>query len=119
MMHNQSTTARPFCSTVLGNRRGNENPFLLSFGILWFRYHNYWADSLSVQYPDWSDEKIFNEARKMVVGVHQVHCTLNRRCHYEACGYILSIFFQNALNITENCGVRLVASPAWGGAGAL
>ena len=64
---------------MLGNRRGNENPFLLSFGILWFRYHNYWADSLSVQYPDWSDEKIFNEARKMVVGVHQVQCTLNRR----------------------------------------
>ena len=62
----------------LGNPRGNENPFLLTFGVLWFRYHNYWARRIEAEHKDenggkgWSDERIFNEARKMVVGVHQV-----------------------------------------------
>ncbi|KAK2164701.1 hypothetical protein LSH36_60g05053 [Paralvinella palmiformis] len=55
----------------IGNPRGNENPFLLTMGIMWFRYHNAWARKLKDQHPDWSDEKLFNEARKMVVGVYQ------------------------------------------------
>lgn len=80
----------------LGNPRGNENPFLLSFGILWYRFHNAvankTADILWDAYQNTKvqsefgfqkkysrddflkhyDEKIFNEARKWVIATHQV-----------------------------------------------
>lgn len=56
----------------LGNPRGNENPFLLTMGIMWFRYHNYIADQLAVDNPTWGDETLFNEARKWTIAVHQV-----------------------------------------------
>ena len=56
----------------LGNPRGNENPFLLSFGILWFRWHNYWADKFAAENDEWSDEKIYLEARKWVIATYQV-----------------------------------------------
>ncbi|XP_022093825.1 dual oxidase 2-like isoform X3 [Acanthaster planci] len=59
----------------LGNPRGNENPFLLTFGILWFRWHNYWADKIYNSTMDhryeWNDERIFNEARKWVIATYQ------------------------------------------------
>ncbi|XP_030832129.1 dual oxidase 1 isoform X2 [Strongylocentrotus purpuratus] len=54
----------------LGNPRGNENPFLLTFGVLWFRWHNYWADKFKAE-TDWEDERIFNEARKWVIATYQ------------------------------------------------
>eukprot|EP00058_Branchiostoma_floridae_P020949 XP_002606439.1 hypothetical protein BRAFLDRAFT_67691 [Branchiostoma floridae] len=56
----------------IGNPRGNENPFLLTFGILWFRWHNYLADRIHAQFPDWHDERVFNEARKWVIATHQL-----------------------------------------------
>lgn len=55
-----------------------ENPFLLSFGVLWFRWHNYWAEEYikmkNIQESDLEkyDEQIFNYARKWVVASHQV-----------------------------------------------
>ncbi|XP_066271340.1 dual oxidase 2-like isoform X5 [Branchiostoma lanceolatum] len=55
----------------LGNPRGNENAFLLTFGVLWFRWHNYLADMIATKQPDWSDERVFNEARKWVIATHQ------------------------------------------------
>ncbi len=59
----------------LGNPRGNENPFLLTFGILWFRWHNYWADKIfnetQEHRKEWNDERIFNEARKWVIATYQ------------------------------------------------
>ena len=56
----------------LGNPRGNENPFLLSFGIMWFRYHNVIAERLKLHTNETDDEKLYNEARKWVIGTHQV-----------------------------------------------
>ena len=64
-----------FLHAELGNPLGNENPSLLTFGIMWFRWHNYWADKFHDENPDWSDEKIYQEARKWVIGIHQV-CVL-------------------------------------------
>ena len=64
----------PLLWTGLGNPRGNENPFLLSFGVLWFRYHNYWADRLKRLHPSWHDERLFDEARKRVIAQYQVRC---------------------------------------------
>uniref|UniRef100_H2Z322 NAD(P)H oxidase (H2O2-forming) n=1 Tax=Ciona savignyi TaxID=51511 RepID=H2Z322_CIOSA len=55
----------------LGNPRGNENPFLLAFGMLWFRHHNWLARYLRDQHGNWSDEKVYNEARVLNIAVHQ------------------------------------------------
>lgn len=40
-------------------------------GIIWFRWHNVLADALSSAHKDWSDEKVFNEARKWVIASYQ------------------------------------------------
>ncbi|XP_076646950.1 dual oxidase 2-like isoform X2 [Halictus rubicundus] len=55
----------------LGNPRGNENPFLLTFGIIWFRWHNLIAKYIKSRQPDWSGEKVYNEARKWVIATQQ------------------------------------------------
>ncbi|XP_044731153.1 dual oxidase 2-like [Chrysoperla carnea] len=55
----------------LGNPRGNENPYLLTFGVIWFRWHNFLAKCLTKRNPDWSDERIFNEARKWTIASQQ------------------------------------------------
>ncbi|XP_031836587.1 dual oxidase 1-like isoform X2 [Nomia melanderi] len=55
----------------LGNPRGNENPFLLSLGIIWFRWHNHIANYIRHKQPNWSGEKIYNEARKWVIATQQ------------------------------------------------
>lgn len=67
------------CFSGLGNPRGFENPFLLSFGVLWFRLHNYHAREMVKRMGLTSDadlerydEIIFNEARKFTVAIHQV-----------------------------------------------
>lgn len=66
--------------TAIGNSRGNENPFLLSMGILWFRVHQYWADriykTLSNRGTDMpeefdDDEWIFNRARQFTIATYQ------------------------------------------------
>lgn len=61
----------------LGNPRGNENTFLLSFGILWFRWHNYIATNIRKENPTWNGEQIFNEARKWVIATQQ-HLIVNK-----------------------------------------
>ncbi|XP_057662401.1 dual oxidase 2-like [Diorhabda carinulata] len=55
----------------LGNPRGNENAFLLTFGVMWFRWHNYLAKRIRFHHPNWSSDKIFNEARKWVIATQQ------------------------------------------------
>uniref|UniRef100_A0A8C4Y957 NAD(P)H oxidase (H2O2-forming) n=1 Tax=Gopherus evgoodei TaxID=1825980 RepID=A0A8C4Y957_9SAUR len=55
-----------------GNARGNENLFLQAESIAWFRYHNHWALKLAQKNPSWSDEDVFQHARKWVVATYQV-----------------------------------------------
>ncbi|XP_067356679.1 dual oxidase 1 [Channa argus] len=55
----------------LGNAWANENMFTAAEGIIWFRYHNYVASKLHMEHPEWSDEKLFQNARKTVVGTFQ------------------------------------------------
>lgn len=57
---------------VLGNAWANENAFTAAEGIIWFRYHNYVASKLHQQHPQWSDEALFQNARKAVVAAFQV-----------------------------------------------
>lgn len=61
-----------FLNIGLGNPRGNENPFLLTFGVMWFRYHNWLAREVRREFPSYSDERVFNEARIRNIATHQV-----------------------------------------------
>ncbi|KAH3843834.1 hypothetical protein DPMN_117365 [Dreissena polymorpha] len=56
---------------AIGNPRGHENPFLLAFGILWHRWHNYQAGQISSRNPNYTDEQIFEIARKRVIALYQ------------------------------------------------
>nr|XP_027216713.1 dual oxidase-like [Penaeus vannamei] len=67
----QQETAKVDRFFKLGNPRGNENPFLLTFGIVWFRWHNHVAKYLRSVHRGWSGERVFNEARKWVIATYQ------------------------------------------------
>ncbi|XP_077067339.1 dual oxidase 1 [Siphateles boraxobius] len=54
-----------------GNAWGNENIFSVTEGIIWFRYHNYLASKLYKEHPSWSDEELFQNARKRVIATFQ------------------------------------------------
>lgn len=54
-------------SSVLGDPRTNQNPALLSFAILFLRWHNTLAQRMKDQHPMWSDEDLFQRARRIVI----------------------------------------------------
>ncbi|XP_036432005.1 dual oxidase 2 [Colossoma macropomum] len=54
-----------------GNAWANENIFTVAEGIIWFRYHNYLASQLHEDHPLWSDEELFQNARKRVIATFQ------------------------------------------------
>ncbi|RXN27667.1 dual oxidase 1-like protein [Labeo rohita] len=54
-----------------GNAWANENIFAVTEGIIWFRYHNYLAFKLHEEHPSWSDEELFQNARKRVIATFQ------------------------------------------------
>lgn len=58
---------------VLGDERSNENPGLLSFGLILYRWHNSQAKKLQEKNPDWTDEELFQGARRWVIASLQVH----------------------------------------------
>lgn len=58
--------------SVLGDPRSNQNPALLSFGILFFRWHNVVARRVQADHPDWTDEEVFQRARRIVIATLQV-----------------------------------------------
>lgn len=61
---------------AIGNPRGNENAFLLTMGIFWFRVHNWWANHLEEFYrmhnDPRNDEFLFNRARQFTIATYQV-----------------------------------------------
>ncbi|XP_050459016.1 dual oxidase 2-like isoform X1 [Cataglyphis hispanica] len=80
-IHHHQYISRHYSESVtryfkLGNPRGNENPFLLTFGIIWFRWHNFVAFHIKRHNPNWSSDKIYNEARKWVIATQQ-HIVVN------------------------------------------
>jgi dual oxidase len=58
--------------SVLGDPRVNENPGLLSFGLIMFRWHNLQAKRMRVLQPTWTDEELFQGARRWIIAVLQV-----------------------------------------------
>ncbi len=56
---------------VSGDVRANENPLLTSFHTLFTREHNRLCDQLAAQNPSWTDEQLYQHARKIVGGLIQ------------------------------------------------
>ena len=51
---------------LAGDIRANENPNLLSLQTMFVRDHNYWAEKLAQEHPDWDDEQLYDAARSIV-----------------------------------------------------
>ncbi|XP_037358296.1 dual oxidase 2 [Talpa occidentalis] len=56
---------------AFGAERGNRDPFVQALGVVWFHYHNFWAQRLADQHPGWGDEELFQNARKRVIATYQ------------------------------------------------
>jgi len=56
---------------VAGDVRANENPLLASLHTLFVREHNRQCDLISSKNPNWTDEEIYQYARKIVGGFIQ------------------------------------------------
>ncbi|XP_017874556.1 PREDICTED: chorion peroxidase [Drosophila arizonae] len=59
-----------------GDDRANENLLLTSMHLLWARHHNYLARGLHQVNPDWDDERLFQESRK-ILAAQLAHITYN------------------------------------------
>ncbi len=53
---------------VSGDVRANENPFLTSMHTLFVREHNRLCDVVKAEHPSWTEEQIYQHARKLVGG---------------------------------------------------
>ena len=56
---------------VAGDIRANENVLLTTMHTTWVREHNYQCDLILAENPDWTDEQIYQKARKIVGGIMQ------------------------------------------------
>lgn len=56
---------------VAGDVRANENPLLIAFHTLFVLEHNRQCDLIIEAHPEWTDEQIYQHARKLVGGIIQ------------------------------------------------
>jgi peroxidase len=56
---------------VAGDRRANENVELMSQHTIFLRNHNRLADQIHAALPSWTDEQVFQEARKLNIAEYQ------------------------------------------------
>uniref|UniRef100_A0A0N5APC8 NAD(P)H oxidase (H2O2-forming) n=1 Tax=Syphacia muris TaxID=451379 RepID=A0A0N5APC8_9BILA len=56
---------------MLGDPRANENPGLLSLGLILYRWHNIQARRIQAEHPTWTDEEVFQAARRWVIATLQ------------------------------------------------
>lgn len=59
-----------------GDMRVNLHPHLTAIVTIWHREHNRLAKELSILNPNWNDDTLFNEARRIVIAEMQ-HITYN------------------------------------------
>jgi peroxidase len=76
---NAGSPERPDLSTslfVAGDIRINEQPTLACMHILFVREHNWQADRIVEKHPHWTDEQVFQAARRIVIAELQ-HITID------------------------------------------
>lgn len=56
---------------VAGDVRANENPLLAACHLLFVREHNRQCALLKIENPDWTDEQLYQHARKIIGGLIQ------------------------------------------------
>lgn len=56
---------------VAGDVRANENPLLTSMHTIFAREHNRLCEELALDNPSWDDERLYQQARKIVSGMIQ------------------------------------------------
>ncbi|HSV15085.1 MAG TPA: peroxidase family protein [Tepidisphaeraceae bacterium] len=94
---------------LAGDVRANENSELTSLQTLFVREHNRLAGNIAAQHPNWSDEQLFQEARRLVIGEIQ-SITYNE--------FLPALLGQNALgrytgyNPSVNAGISTEFSTA-------
>lgn len=59
------------CFYKLGDSRINQSPQLALLHSLCLRAHNNNADELARVNPHWSDQKLFDESRRLTIANHQ------------------------------------------------
>jgi hypothetical protein len=69
---------------VLGDPRTNQNPAILAIGVVFFRFHNVVAGRIQEEHPEWSDEEVFQRARRVVVATLQVRLNLRKMEPFKA-----------------------------------
>ena len=69
-LHNAMGSSSNFF--LAGDIRANENPALIAMHTLFVREHNRLADEISLLNPNFSDEKIYQIARRKVIAMLQV-----------------------------------------------
>jgi peroxidase len=72
-LHVDSTFSRlnPDEVCTAGDPRASENMGLLLMQTLFLREHNFRAEALAAEHPDWDDETLFQEARRYTVALWQ------------------------------------------------
>lgn len=56
---------------AVGDLRGNEQPLLLALHIVWIREHNIVCDELAALFPKWTDDRLYQTARAIVIAEYQ------------------------------------------------
>lgn len=74
--NNQLELSRGRYCFASGDPRANENLHLTTMHLLWARQHNQLSQKLSQINPQWNDETLYQEARR-IVGAQLQHITYN------------------------------------------